>query len=110
MQKFKEGDRVRVREWDDMAKEFGVKKYKDGYEIIKTPACFGTEMRTLCGETGIVNTVKKYWTKKEEDGSESIEQLLEITWDKLLPFISVMDIKPNPNCDKFDNGMFELAE
>lgn len=44
--KFKAGDKVRVREWDDMAEEFGVTKNGD----INTPIMFSKSMRELCGK------------------------------------------------------------
>ena len=43
--KYKPGDRVRIRDWDDMAAEYGL----DEYESIKIPCSFTDEMRTLCG-------------------------------------------------------------
>lgn len=42
----KVGDKVRIREWDDMAKEFGV--YEDG--DIKTKYYFTKEMKKYCGK------------------------------------------------------------
>lgn len=42
------GDFVRIREWDDMAEEFGF--YPDGSEdTIEVTFCFITEMKPLCG-------------------------------------------------------------
>ena len=104
MQKFKEGDRVRVREWDDMVKEFGVKDilYLGSIHIpnepyINTPLSFLDMMKHLCGETGVVDMVKEI-TYDMSDGSVAKAQRLYITWDN-------SNIKSSY---AMDNGMFEL--
>lgn len=51
---FKVGDRVVVRDWDDMAKEYGT---YDGGETIKCPNGFIEPMRHLCGRTATVTDV-----------------------------------------------------
>lgn len=48
---FKVGDRVVVREWDDMKKEYGV---YDGSGTIKCPNGFTVTMKHLCGRTATV--------------------------------------------------------
>ena len=65
MKKFKVGDRVRVRSWDDMAKEFGLKSIPSleflnipSESYIDTPRGFYSNMRYLCKETGVVDTVE----------------------------------------------------
>ena len=58
--KFEVGDRVRVREFNDMAEEYGVLRYgsidpdQSGY----VPAFVGS-MREYCGESGTVTNVYK---------------------------------------------------
>lgn len=51
---FKVGDRVVVRDWDDMAKEYGV---YDGCGTIKCPNGFTVTMKHLCGRTATVTDV-----------------------------------------------------
>ena len=51
--KYKVGDKVRVRDWDDMVKEFGTDDYG-----IKTKVAFVEKMRKFCG--------KEYMIKKVE--------------------------------------------
>ncbi len=104
MRKFKEGDRVRVRSWEDMEKEFGLKdiSYLESLNIpnepyINTPLSFLDMMKHLCGETGVVNMVKEI-TYIMSDGSEAKAQRLYITWDN-------SNIKSGY---AMDNGMFEL--
>lgn len=50
--RFKVGDKVRVREWDDMEKEFGL----DDYGHIKCMSSFTREMKRFCGK---VLTIEK---------------------------------------------------
>lgn len=47
--KFKVGEKVRVREWNDLAKEFG---YVPGFgnDIIDAPLVFGSGMKEHCGK------------------------------------------------------------
>lgn len=51
---FKVGDRVVVRDWDDMEKEYGV---YDGSGTIKCPNGFTVTMKHLCGRTATVTSV-----------------------------------------------------
>ncbi len=98
MQVFKKGDRVRVRSWDDMKKEFGEEFYEDDNEqFINTPNGFNYDMIGLCGMTGTV-----IGTITAEKWMFSI-QTLKIKWDT----------EPAQNLAEgrnFDNGMFELVE
>lgn len=116
MQKFKKGDRVRVREWNDMVKEFehdAVPETND-FEYIHTPFGFTNNMRHLCGETGVVDMVEEI--EVFIPGSSELaydatgkEQKLRIIWDN--PNIDISIIRDNPNVNlsyDFDNGMFEL--
>ena len=49
---FKVGDRVTIREWDDMKKEFGLNSNGD----IKVKFIFTSEMARLCGKTATVRS------------------------------------------------------
>lgn len=61
----KVGDVLRVRQWEDMAAEFGVNSYgnigpnyeEDGQTSIEV---FYKEMRDLCGKTFTVKTIRRY--------------------------------------------------
>lgn len=50
MARLKKGDRVRVREWDDMANEFGLNEFGD----IETEYIFIHAMANLCGKSATV--------------------------------------------------------
>ena len=52
---FKVGDRVVVRDWDDMAKEYGVNKWGD----IAKDSQFTSSMKNLCGRTATVTAVEE---------------------------------------------------
>lgn len=50
---FKVGDKVRIRQWDDMAEEFGVDEYGD----ILCSTKFVEQMKSLCGEEAIIKLI-----------------------------------------------------
>lgn len=50
---FKVGDRVRIRQWEDMEKEFGTDSDGD----IRVWARFVKGMRHLCGRTAIITEI-----------------------------------------------------
>lgn len=88
MQKFKVGDRVRVREWDDMAEEFGT---INGGLALGEGTCFIKEMRYLCGQTGTVVQAKP---------EGCLNQTLTIDWDNSEESLDWI----------LDNTMFELID
>lgn len=53
--KFKVGELVRIRQWDDMEKEFGIDK--DGH--IKCGCCFTDGMAPLCGKYAEIERLKR---------------------------------------------------
>ena len=53
--KYKVGDKVKVREWDDMAKEFGV--YGGGFVVVLSNSCFFRPMCKYCGKTMTIRAV-----------------------------------------------------
>lgn len=53
MAKFKVGDKVRVRSWESMAREYG----KDSYGAIKVPCSFMPDMAEFCGKTVTISRV-----------------------------------------------------
>lgn len=57
---FKVGDRVVVRDWDDMAIEYGVSKWGD----IQKDSQFTSGMKHLCGRTATVTAVKEGFSFK----------------------------------------------
>lgn len=58
---FKVGDRVVVRDWDDMAAEYGVSKWGD----INKDSQFTSSMKHLCGRTATVTCVEAGFSFKK---------------------------------------------
>lgn len=50
------GDKVTIRQWDDMAAEFGLNKFGE----IKVPEIFAVEMKDLCGKTFTITNVSRH--------------------------------------------------
>lgn len=66
MAKFKVGDKVRVRQWDDMEKEFGVFPWG----TIKVKCGFTTEMRQYCDKVVTITSISSNGYRIQEDGGE----------------------------------------
>lgn len=63
--KFKVGDRVRIRQWVDMVKEFGLRN-SGGIPFTKTcGTTFTDDMKHLCGRTATITYIN-YDTEKVE--------------------------------------------
>ena len=56
--KIREGDTVTIREWDDMAAEFGSSDTLDDAPVIRCEAHFITKMRKYCGRDMVVRYVR----------------------------------------------------
>ena len=56
MSKFKVGDTVMVRYWDDMAREYMI-DYDGDIGIPSSHTCFTKEMRKYCGKTSRIREV-----------------------------------------------------
>lgn len=62
--RYKVGDKVRVRQWDDMVKEFDV---NDG-DIYMNGCCFIKEMKQYCGKTyEVSNTDSVHYILRTEN-------------------------------------------
>ena len=57
--KFKVGDRVRIRQWDDMEKEFGT----DAYGSINCHCSFTRSMRKLCGKKATILHIGNFFSQ-----------------------------------------------
>lgn len=55
---FKVGDRVRIKTWEQMEKEFGVE-----FSWIACKCGFNSEMRHLCGRTATISEINDYKVK-----------------------------------------------
>lgn len=70
MSKYKVGDELRIREWDDMEAEFGIDEDGD----INMPTSFMKGMRYLCGMNFTVSQIEKYGNGIRYYSYESIEK------------------------------------
>ena len=71
--KFKAGDKVRVREWDDMAEEFGVTKNGD----INTPiVTFAQSMKRLCKKVVTIKCVYDNYYIMQENNYDWTDDML----------------------------------
>jgi TATA-box binding protein (TBP) (component of TFIID and TFIIIB) len=52
--KYKDGDKVRIRSWEDMEKQFGLDRDGD----INTSACFVKPMRKYCGKMLTISNIR----------------------------------------------------
>ena len=64
--KYKVGDKVKVREWDDMVEEFGTDEDGD----IDCNLCFVKDMKEYCGKEMTVSRVLTGHYVLEEDEGE----------------------------------------
>ena len=85
MDKYKVGDRVRVRSWESMEKEFGV---RDDGSIYLVRGRVSKEMKKYCGKSHVISEVRLYdkyilkdigWFWTEEMFEEEKEQSIYIT-------------------------------
>lgn len=84
MEKFKIGDKVKIREWDDMVEDFGM----GNYGCINTPILFAPAMRLCCGKTMTIERITEDYTgwkeyrTKESDKSWCDEMFEDKTYNK----------------------------
>ena len=64
--KYKVGDKVKVREWDDMVEEFGTDEDDD----IDCNLCFVKDMKEYCGKEMTISRVLTINYVLEEDEGE----------------------------------------
>lgn len=101
---FKPGDRVRIRQWDDMEKEFGLDE--DG-DIMTPHETFVSYMKELCGQEATINEISDFdgIMRLEDDDGQDLGWVF--TSDMLEPaeksgqsdaWISVKDSLPKGEC------------
>ena len=79
---YKVGDKVKIREWDDMAKEFGISELGS----IKCKCSFTLLMRRHCGKVGVIRNINEsgiykleldneipYWNFSDDMFEKSVE-------------------------------------
>lgn len=100
--KYRVGDKVRVRQWNDMAKEFDV---NDG-DIHMTGCCFVKEMKQYCGKIyEISNACAVYYNLKTEN-----EILDWVFTDEMLEDVNSLQIHADSLTLETENMIFELKD
>ena len=73
----KVGDRVTIRQWNDMAEEFGVDCHGD----IECEATFTSEMRKYCGKTFTITDDRGYlYTLSDDSGNALKDSVFSTPW------------------------------
>lgn len=99
--KYKVGDKVRVRQWNDMVKEFGIK----GEDIPISGCYFVKEMKQYCGKTYEVCDMGLHYILKTEN-----EVLDWVFTDKMLEDVSSLQIHADSLTLETENMIFELKD
>lgn len=81
MNKFKVGDRVRIRLWESMKKEFGT--YPHG--SIKVTAGFPPKMNNLCGHTATISDIDGKRVSLKDWDDDSLSTFWSFSTDMLEP-------------------------
>ena len=81
MSKFQIGDKLRIRQWDDMVKEFGV----DNNGNIPCTFSFSEPMKALCGQPFTVSSIIPFGDQSEYRRKEAPSIPYMISSDMLEP-------------------------
>lgn len=100
--KYKVGDKVRVRQWDDMVKEFG----SDGEDIHIDGCYFIKEMKQYCGKTyEVYDDMGLHYILKTEN--EVLDWYFK---DEMLEDVSSLQIHADSLTLETENMIFELKD
>ena len=100
--KYKVGDKVRVRQWDDMVKEFG----SDGEDIHIDGCYFIKEMKQYCGKTyEVYDNMGLHYILKTEN--EVLDWCFK---DEMLEDVSSLQIHADSLTLETENMIFELKD
>lgn len=96
MSKFKIGDRVIVRQFDDMGQEFGVNRFRE----ITCRFAFTESMKYLCGKIGTITDVSYSGNHSISFDDETDASYWSISEDMLELIDNSQDESIVPLCDK----------
>ena len=96
LSKFNVGDRVMIREFDDMKEEFGVNEYGE----IKCRFTFTESMKYLCGKIGTITDVSYSGNYAISFDDETDASYWSISDDMLEHIDNGQDESVVPLCDK----------
>jgi hypothetical protein len=81
MSKFQIGDKLRIRQWDDMVKEFGINENGN----IPCTFVFTKQMKILCGQPFTVSSIAKSFDRSKYKSEEELSLDANISSDMLEP-------------------------
>lgn len=96
---FKVGDRVRIRQWDDMVKEFGITD-----DSIDCKYAFTTSMKHLCGRAATICKIYGDKILLEDWSDNSYATGWEFSTDMIEPVDAPKQSKWTPEPAKYHNG------
>lgn len=81
MSKFQIGDKLRIRQWDDMVKEFGIGENGN----IQCTFVFTKQMKILCGQPFTVSSIEESFGRSKYKSEEGLLLDAYISSDMLEP-------------------------
>ena len=99
----KVGNKIRIREWDDMEKQYGY-RYVDDFKVINVYMSFTEDMKKICGD--VINIDEEIEKKYKERGY-FYYQGFTISTDMLEPYEEELDVINIPVKDEYLKDLHE---
>lgn len=94
--KYKVGDRVKIKSWDQMAEEYGVHRDETGMQYIDTPGYrFIEDMKIHCGNTMEIQYIFDNAYMMIETGYTWTDEMIECIEDRLPDDATYNDLEPD---------------
>ena len=93
----KVGNKIRIREWDDMEKQYGY-RYVDDFKVINVYMSFTEDMKKICGD--VIN-IDEEIEKNYKGGGYFYYQGFTISTDMLEPYEEELDVINIPVKDEY---------
>lgn len=94
--KYKVGDRVKIKSWDEMAEEYGVHRDETGMQYIDTPGYrFIEDMEIYCGNTMKIQYIRDNGYMMIETGYTWTDEMIECIDDRLPDDATYNDLEPD---------------
>ena len=99
----KVGNKIRIREWDDMEKQYGY-RYVDDFKVINVYMSFTEDMKKICGD--VIN-IDEEIEKNYKGGGYFYYQGFTISTDMLEPYEEELDVINIPVKDEYLKDLHE---
>lgn len=94
--KYKVGDRVKIKSWDEMAEEYGVHRDETGMQYIDTPGYrFIEDMEIYCGNTMVIQYICNNDYMMIETGYIWTDEMIDRLADRLPEDAKYDDLEPD---------------